>query len=75
MNGRGNGRVGRSNTPRRGRGRGQSYTGTIKPHKSGLCKALDDNVFDYGHKAAADQMRTTLEKLVHYVGGQRLAKI
>jgi hypothetical protein len=37
---------------------------------------LDDNVFDYGHKAVADQMRTTREKLVHYVGatfGQDIA--
>ncbi len=25
-------------------------------------------MFDYGHKAAADQMRTSWEKLVHYVG-------
>ena len=25
-------------------------------------------MFDYGHKAAADQMRTSWEKLVDYVG-------
>ena len=25
-------------------------------------------MFDYGHKAAADQMRTSWEKLVQYVG-------
>ena len=29
---------------------------------------LGTNVFDYGHKAAADQMRTTMEKIVQYVG-------
>jgi hypothetical protein len=39
---------------------------TVK-HK-GLCAALGNNVFDYGHKSAADQMRTTWEKIVHHVG-------
>jgi hypothetical protein len=29
---------------------------------------LENNVFDYGHKAAADQMRTSWEKLIQYVG-------
>ena len=61
---------GRGNSERsgRGRGRGQSYTGATKASKSGLCKTLDNNVFDYGHKAAADQMRTLCEKIVQYVG-------
>jgi hypothetical protein len=36
--------------------------------KKGLCAALGSNVFDYGHKAAADQMRTSWEKIVQYVG-------
>jgi hypothetical protein len=36
--------------------------------KSGLCAALGNNVFDYGHRAAADQMRTSWEKLVQFVG-------
>jgi len=36
--------------------------------KKGLCAALDTNVFDYGQKAAADQMKTSWEKLVQYVG-------
>jgi hypothetical protein len=31
--------------------------------KSGLCAALGINVFDYGHRAAADQMRTSWENL------------
>jgi hypothetical protein len=47
-----------------GRGRGQNYTGTRMVAKSGLCAALGNNVFDYGHRAAADQMRTSCEKLV-----------
>jgi hypothetical protein len=36
--------------------------------KSGLCAALGINVFDYGHRAAIDQMRTSWEKLVQFVG-------
>jgi hypothetical protein len=52
----------------RGCGRGQNYTGTRMAAKSGLCSALGNNVFDYGHRAAADQMRTSWEKLVQFVG-------
>jgi hypothetical protein len=36
--------------------------------KSGLCAALSINVFDYGHRAAVDQMRTSWEKLMQFVG-------
>jgi hypothetical protein len=36
--------------------------------KSGLCAAHCNNVFDYGHRAAADQMRTSWEKQVQFVG-------
>ena len=46
------------------RGRGQGYQGAGKGTKSGLCTTLGTNVFDYGHSAAADQMRTTWEKLM-----------
>ena len=62
---------GRGNNERggRGRGRGQNYTGGSKTaKKSGLCATLGSHVFDYGHKAAADQMRTSWEKIVQYVG-------
>ena len=38
------------------------------PKQKGLCSALVIYVFDYDQKASADQMRTTWEKLVHYVG-------
>jgi hypothetical protein len=64
----GNGRGGRGNNERRqgARGRGQSYTGATRASKSGLCKTLDNNVFEY--KAAADEMRTSWENLVQYVG-------
>jgi hypothetical protein len=64
--GRNNGRAGRSGNGR-GRGRGQNYTGTTTSTKKGLCDALGANVFDYGQKAAADQMRTTWEKIITYV--------
>jgi hypothetical protein len=61
-------RSGRCKNERRGRGRGRghSYTSNAKIQKSGLCKALDNNVFDRAHKAAADEMRTSWEKLVQY---------
>ena len=67
---RGSGRGGRGHNDRgaRRKGRGQNYTGVGKASKSGLCTTLGSNVFDYGHKAAADQMRTSWEKLVQYVG-------
>jgi hypothetical protein len=48
------------------RGREQNYTGTRMVAKSGLCAALGNNVFDYGHRAAADQMQTSWEKLNLY---------
>ena len=50
--------------------KGSSYSGTgaAAPKHKGLCAALGTNVFDYGQKAAADQMRTTWDKIVHHVG-------
>ena len=33
-----------------------------------MCSALGKNVFDYGQKSYANQMRTSWEKLVQYVG-------
>jgi hypothetical protein len=62
-------RGGRSGERRRcGCGRGQNYTGARTAAKSGLYAALGNNVFDYGHRAATDQMRTSWEKLVQFVG-------
>ena len=67
--GRGGSRGGRgSERGGRGRARGQNYTGARTAAKSGLCATLGNNVFDYGHRAAADQMRTSWEKLVQFVG-------
>jgi hypothetical protein len=47
---------------------GQNYTGARTAAKSGLCPALGNNVFDYGHRAAVDQMRASWEKLVQFMG-------
>jgi hypothetical protein len=70
--GRNNGRGGRgrgsANRRARGRGLGQNYTGSANAAKRGMCTNLGINVFDYGQKSAADQMRTSWEKLVQYVG-------
>ena len=60
------GRLGRGGG--RAPGRGKNYTGTGNYTKKGLCGALSGNVFDYGQKGAADQMRTTWEKVIQYVG-------
>jgi hypothetical protein len=59
---------GSANHGGRGRGRGQNYTGSANAAKRVLCNNLGTNVFDYGQKSAADQMRTSWEKLVQYVG-------
>jgi hypothetical protein len=70
--GRNNSRGGRgrgsANRGGRGRGRGQNYNGSANAAKRGMCTNRGTNVFDYGQKSAADQMRTSWEKLVQYVG-------
>lgn len=58
--GGGHGRGGRRGQRKR-RGRGHGY-------QTGLCKDLGTNVFDFGTKGAADQMRKTWERICHYVG-------
>jgi hypothetical protein len=61
--GRNNGRSGcgrdSANRGGRGRGRGQNYNGSSNAAKRGMCTNLGTNVFDYGQKSAADQMRTS----------------
>jgi hypothetical protein len=68
--GRNNGRGGRARGGRggRSRGRGHNYTGLANAARKGICNNLGTNVFDYGQKSAADQMRTSWEKLAQYVG-------
>ena len=41
----------------RGRGQGQNYSGTNSVSKKGICTDLCNNLFDYGHTTADDQMR------------------
>jgi hypothetical protein len=55
---------GSANRGGRGQGRGQNYTGSANAAKRGMCTNLGTNVFDYGQKSAAYQMRTSWEKLV-----------
>jgi hypothetical protein len=67
---RNNGRGGRGRGGRGGRsgGRGHNYTGLANAARKGLCANIGTNVFDYSQKSAADQMRTSWEKLAQYVG-------
>jgi hypothetical protein len=67
-NGRGGLGWGSANRGGRGRGRGQNYTGSSNAAKRCMSTNLGTNVFDYGQKSAADQMRTSWEKRVQYVG-------
>ena len=49
-------------------GQGHNYSGASNTSKKGLCIYLGNNVFNYGHKAKADQIRTSWKKLVQQVG-------
>ncbi len=68
--GRNSGRAGRGPGNGRGKGRGcgTGYTSKPKTSKVGLCKELEDNIFNYGVPNAANLMRTTQEKIGQYVG-------
>jgi hypothetical protein len=46
----------------------RSSTTTTKTAQKGLCTELEGNVFDIGQRTSADLLRTTLEKLIQYVG-------
>ena len=54
----------------RGRGRGHNYQGATRASEKGLSNDLGSNVFDYGHKVAPDQIRTTWEKMIQHVGSK-----
>jgi hypothetical protein len=58
-NGRGGRGCGSANRGGRGQGRGQNYTGSANAAKRGIYTNVGTNVFDYGQKSAADQMRTS----------------
>jgi hypothetical protein len=75
MSGRGGRNNGSGGSGRGGAGRGgrsrvrvQNYTGSANAARKGLCTNHGTNLFDYGQKYAADQMRTSWKKLVQYVG-------
>ena len=75
MAGRGAGRTGRGGRNSGGRGRGgkasgrtSSTTSTTKTTQKGLCAELEGNVFDIGQRTSANLLRTTLEKIIQYVG-------
>ncbi len=63
--GQNSGRDGRGseNGQGQGCGRGTRYTSKPKTLKVGLCKELEDNIFNYGVPNAANLMRTTQEKI------------
>ena len=42
-----------------GRGQGHNYSGANSTSKKGLCTYLGINIFEYGHKAAAYQIKTS----------------
>ena len=67
--GRADGRGGRDGRGGAGKsGRGSGYSTPTKAIKSGLCKELEANVFEYGGHGAADKMRITMEKIQQFVG-------
>ncbi len=68
--GQNSGRAGRGpgNDRGQGRGCGTGYTSKPKMSKVGLCKELENNVFNYGVPNAANLMCTTQEKIGQYVG-------
>ena len=57
-----------SNRDRRGRCRLHNYSGTTSADNRGLYNALCTSMFNYGQNSAADQTRSSWEKLVQYVG-------
>ena len=71
MSGRGGGRGQNGRTAGRGgrdHGRGANYSGQASAKARGMCKDLNNYVFDYGQKGSADEMRITWEKIVYHVG-------
>ncbi len=59
---------GSENGQGQGRGRGTGYMSKPKTSKVGLCKELEDNIFDYGIPNATNIMCTMQEKIGPYVG-------
>ncbi len=69
--GRGGGGCGGRTRRGAGFGRGNAYTGgRVKTTKVGLCKDLEDNVFDFRTTSTADQMQILQEKIAQYIGAK-----
>jgi hypothetical protein len=66
-NGAGRGDNNNNNKPG-GRGGRGNYRYRSSSAKTGLCKELENNIFDLGERSAADLMRTTQIKIAQYVG-------
>jgi hypothetical protein len=68
--GQNSGRAGRGPGNGQGQGRrhGRGDTSKPKTSKVGLCKELENIIFDYGVPIAANLMHTTQEKIGQYVG-------
>ena len=65
------GRSGRNGSGKgqgQGRGRGTGYTSKPKTSKVGLCKELENHIFDYSVTNAADLMCTMQENIAQYIG-------
>ena len=56
-----------SNGRERRQGHRHNYASANSALKKGLCNDLGNNVLDYGHKSAADQMRISRENLVQHI--------
>ena len=50
-----------------GRGHKYKYAGVNSVSKKGLCSDLGNNVFDYRHKAAAEQMMKSWKNILQHV--------
>jgi hypothetical protein len=51
-----------------GRGGRGNYRYKSSSTKTGLCKELENHIFDLGERSSADLMRTTQIKIAQYVG-------
>jgi len=51
-----------------GKARNTDGSPASEPAAKGACSELGSHVFDYGSKGAADQMATTWEQIIIYVG-------
>jgi hypothetical protein len=65
---KGCGSGGRGDSKPGGSGRGRGGHRSTRPKKTGLCKELEGNIFDFRERSSADLMRTKYNKIAHHVG-------